>query len=162
MVHRGDETDGGCIKTRAGGDERLALAEVEAAAAHRMAWSGGLVDDDGIAVARRILLDDDGVGAARHRAAGEDADRLAGADRAIESMAGGSHADYPETRRCACDIGGAHRIAIHGACGKRRLVACRFEIAGGDAAKGAIELDDFGTERFDARNNAGLGFVDRQ
>ena len=115
-----------------------------------------------IAVGFGVLLDDDGVSAARHRTAGKDANGLAGADGTRKGMASGRNADYFQSCRGGCDIGGANRIAIHGAGGKRRLVARGFQIAREDAAKGAIEFDDFGGERFDAGKNAGLRLFDRQ
>ena len=39
------------------------------------------VERHALAIARRVFLDDDGVGAVRHHAAGEDAHRLARAER---------------------------------------------------------------------------------
>ena len=53
-----------------------------------------LVDPHGVAVARGVLLQQDGVGAWRHDAAGEQAHGLAGADAAVERMAGGGGADH--------------------------------------------------------------------
>ena len=72
---------------------------------HHPAWSrrqragcwrrlGRLADDHDIAARASVLLDEHGVGAIGNRRAGEDADRLAGADRALERSPA---ADSPTT-----------------------------------------------------------------
>ena len=72
----------------------------------------GLVDADDVAVARGVLLQQDRVGAGGHHAAGEDAHGLAGADGAVERVAGGGGADHAQ-RRAESAVRGAQRVAVH-------------------------------------------------
>ncbi len=120
-----------------------------------------LGDADRVAVARGVLLDQDRVGAARHRRAGEDADRLAGRDGAVEGVARGGHAGDAEggaERR----LGTAERVAIHRRGGKRRLGAERGEIRRQHPAGGLGQRHGLGAERLETRGDAGDRLVDRQ
>ena len=72
-------------------------------------------------------------------AAGEDARGFAGADVAGERPAGRDLADHAQMRGRARDVGGAHRIAVHGGDVLRRLGAPRREIFGQHAAFGVVE-----------------------
>ena len=94
-------------------------------------------------------------------AAGEDARRFAGADRALERMPGGDFADELEPRRRGRDIGGAHRIAVHGGDVGRRLRAQRREVGGEHAAVRVRERRGFGRQRLGVREHARERLRDR-
>ena len=94
-----------------------------------------------------VLLNDDGVGAVGHRRAGEDAHRLARTDSALESAAGGGFADHRQGRGRRRRIGRAHRVAVHGGVGKRRLGAQRLKVAREHAAISRFKSDLFLLER---------------
>ena len=64
-------------RRRPAAEQRLALAEIEAAAADVALIEAAVAHGDLVAVALGVLLDDDGVGAGRQRRAGEDAHGLA-------------------------------------------------------------------------------------
>ena len=70
--------------------------EVEAGGADELADLHAAGEADEGAVALGVLLDGDGVRTLGHDAAGEDADGLAGGERAGEGVAGGRLADHLE------------------------------------------------------------------
>ena len=96
--------------------------------------------------AARILLDEDRVGAVRHRRAGEDAHRLAFADRAVERRAGRRFADHRKLRADG-EIAGAHRIAVHRRSREGRLRAQRLHRLGQHAVGGIGERNRLGADR---------------
>ena len=105
MVHGGGQHDVAAGEPPALAQQHGALGEIDAALAHIAAERGRLVDDDLVAVAAGDLLDHHGVGAGRHHAAGEDARGFAGADRAVEGMAGGDLADQLQRHRRLGHVG---------------------------------------------------------
>ena len=121
MAHGGGEHEGGRVEAPAGGEQHLALGEVDAPAAHVRALLDAFADENRVAVALGVLLDDDGVGALRQRRTREDAHGLAAAEGAGEALPGRRLADHGETLRQARQIRRAERIAVHGRRGKRRL-----------------------------------------
>ena len=102
---------------------------------------------DGVAVALGQLLDDNRIGAGRHKAAGENARRLSGADTAGERPAGGNLADDLQAYRGVGHVGRAHGVTVHGRDIGRRLGAQRFEIVGQHAAVGFRERHLVGRQR---------------
>ena len=109
-------------ETAAGGDQGLAGAKVHARLAQIVASERGGRERDAVALAPDILLNDDGVGAFGHRRAGEDAHRFARTEGARRKRR--PAADSPITVKVAgafSRVGGAHRIAVHGGVGERRL-----------------------------------------
>ena len=86
--------------------------------------------DDVIALGAHVLLHEHRVGAGRHRRAGEDADRLAGADRTRRGAAGGQpSADRKPGFGLGREIAVPHRIAIDGGIVERRQVDRRDHVA---------------------------------
>ncbi len=112
-VHRCRQADVAGGEAAALGEAELAGGEVEPGRAHIGAGRGALAHGDRGAGGVDILLDDDGVGAGRQRGAGEDANRLARADPAVEAASGGNLADDREPRQNRYNIGAAHGVAIH-------------------------------------------------
>ena len=123
MVHAGSERKIAYGEPMPGRKERVAQLEIEPLRADVAAACARLLDLDPIAVAPRVFLDHDGVGALRQHAAGENARRLAGADRPRKRPAGGDLADYSQMRRDTRHVVGAHGIAVHGRYIGRRLGA---------------------------------------
>ena len=76
------------VRRLPGRQQLLAGGEVEAAGADPAAGADRLGHPDAAIGGLGILLQQDGIGAGRDEGAGEDAHRLAGADRAREGMAG--------------------------------------------------------------------------
>ena len=68
-----------------------------------------------------IFLDGDRVRAFGHRGAGEDAHRLAGADRAAELLSRRRGSGHHQPRRHLRHVSGAHGIAVHGGSREGRL-----------------------------------------
>ena len=81
--------------------------------------------------------------------------------RPVERMAGRDLADHLERRRRAGDVGGAHRIAVHGGDGGRRLGAQRGEIVGEHAAMRVVERHAFARQRRGVGQHARQRFGDR-
>ena len=114
-------------------EQGLASGKVDALRPHMTAFCHALRNHDDIAIARRDFLDDDRVRALRNDAAGENAHRLACADRAVERAAGRHFADHAQARRSLRDIRRPNGIAIHGGEVGWRLGAQRGEILRQDA-----------------------------
>ena len=120
-----------------------------------------LGEDRLIASALGVLLEDDGVGPGRHRRAGEDAARGAGGQRPIAGVARPHLIDDRQRDAGSGDVGGAHRVAVHGRVVPRGQQAPRDDRRGEHAPGGLGELDALGRARLDALEHAGEGFVDR-
>ena len=86
MSHGGRQRNLARPEPPAGGEQRVALAEVEARAADVPRLDRAFADEDPGPVALCILLNDDRVGAFGDGRAGENAHRLAGANAAAERM----------------------------------------------------------------------------
>ena len=87
------------MRRRPARQQHVAFAEIDAGGTDVPARCRGLRDGDGVAVAHRVFLDHHGVGAVGDHAAGEDARRFAGANRAIERPARRDLADHLEPAR---------------------------------------------------------------
>ena len=113
----------------AAGEDGGALADVLGAAADVGAGPGGRADADGVGGGVGLaggaqagfvgfLEGDDGVGAGGDGGAGHDADGLAGAEGAVEEVAGGELADHVEAAGGVGGggggVGGADGVAVHG------------------------------------------------
>ena len=121
-----------------GGQQHVALGEIEPGAADVAALGRRLARDDARAIGVRHLLDQHRVGARRHRRAGEDADRLARTDRTAEPAPGGTLADERQRPR---EVGVAHGVAVHRRDVGGRLRASRREVGGERAAAAGGERD---------------------
>ena len=108
-----------------------------------------------------VLLDDDRVGAGRQHAAGEDARRLAGADACPANGWPAATSPISLSRAGTRDVGGAHRIAVHGGDVGGRLRAQRREIGGEHAAVRLGERRGLGRQRLGPREHAGERLGDR-
>src|SRR3954447_8737931 len=106
--------------------------EVEAGGADELADLHAAGEADEGSVALGVLLDGDGVRTLGHDAAGEDADGLAGGERAGEGVAGGRLADHLERAAGLLEVGGADGVAVHGGDGGGRLVAAGAQVVGQD------------------------------
>ena len=151
MAHRGGERDRARRRARARRcSSDVAGSEVEAGRPD-VAGLAATGSRTRIASPSRVgvLLDQDRVGAVRHRRAGEDAHRLAGAERAGEALAGARHADDLK-RRAGRRLGGAHGVAVHGGGGEGRLRRARRKVVGEHAAGRIGERHGLGRQRLDA------------
>ena len=123
VVGGGGKADCAGSQALAGVEEGVAALEVATARADVAAENGAFAKRKRVADAVGVFLDRDGIGAGGDQAAGEEAEGLAGADRAVERVAGwGAPNDGPGAR-----VGGAHGVAVHGGEVGGRLVE-----AGGD------------------------------
>jgi hypothetical protein len=170
VAHRGREREAPRVEPGAGVQESVAAAEVEAGRADEAAGLRRLAH--GHAAVRRlgILLDDDRVGAGRDRGAGEDPDRLAGADRAGKAVAGRARPDQPQDGGHCRDVLVADRVAVHRGGREGRLVAERREVlreraagAGGDrpalGCDGPLDAGEHPGERLVDRDQAHRGLI---
>ena len=114
-----------------------------------------------VAVPARVLLNDDRIGAVRHRCAGENADRLAGADRALEAGAGGHAADLTQGDGRVHDIGGARGVTVHGRDGEGRLREAGDDVGCQHAAVSRGERHGLRRQRRKGGSDAGDRFSDR-
>ena len=96
----------------------------------------------------------------RDDAAGEQAHGLAGADAAVERVAGGGGADRRVSVALQRAVGGAQRVAVHGGDVGRRLGQARDHRGGGDAVPGLGQRDDLRRRRAEGGEDAGAGFFD--
>ncbi len=103
------------------GDERLALAEVQARAPDEPALGSRLADEDLAILLLGVLLQGDDVGPVRNRGAGEDAHAGAGLHRPWEVGARPGLSDLPQAQRKLADVLGPQRIAVHGRHRDRRM-----------------------------------------
>ena len=106
-----------------------------------------------------VLLDQDRVGAGGNRRASGDADRLAGAVRSGEPVAGGGHADELQPGGQGGDIGGAHRVTVHGGGREGRTVAIGHQWVGKHPAGGLGDGDGLDVERHNACDDARDGIA---
>ncbi len=107
----------------------------------------------------RVLLQQDGIGALRHHAAGEQTDDLAGADSALERVAGRGAADHVQFG-AERPVSGAQGVAVHRRDIGRRLGQAGDHRRGGHAAPGVGECDDLGRRGVKVGQDAFAGFLD--
>jgi hypothetical protein len=108
-----------------------------------------------------VFLDQNGVGTLGHHAACEDTHRLAGSEHAGERFAGRRLADHAQARRRARNVGGAHRVTVHGRGVERRLGAQRGKRRGQDTVGAVGDRQGFGLEPSGPGKQPGQGLVDR-
>ena len=159
MVGRGGEADIACGHPPSGRHHCVAGGKVLAGAADVALGGYGFVDADRVAVARGVLLQQDGVGAWRNHAAGEDAHGLAGADAAVERMAGGRAADHAQGRAERA-VGRAQGVAVHRRDVRRRLGEAGEHRGGGDTVPRLGEGDDLGRGRAERGEDFSPRFFD--
>ena len=93
--------------------QEIALVEIQPLDTDVAASLRQCGDDDHAAGPRRVLLNYDGIAAGRHFAAGKNANRFAGFDRAGKGAAGGDFSDDAQIRRHILHIRHPHRIPVH-------------------------------------------------
>ena len=159
------QTKLGRAKTPSRGKRRLAQRHVLAGVAAVGALAdAGLQPHPTIRGGGAIFLHQHRVGAVGHRRPGEDADRLAAPDRAVERVArGGAAPDRQFGFTVGRKIGVGHGIAVDRAVGMRRQVDGSDDIARQDAAGGGAQRHGFGfDDPEDALVDAGKRLVDAQ
>jgi len=134
----------------------VALCEVEAAPAHPAAGRDGIGGGDPARRGPRILLQQDAVRALGDVGAGEDAHRLAGAERARIGLAGGGLAHHAQGL-AGIGLGGAHGIAVHGREIGGRLGHAGLDGGGQYPAPGLGQRHRLGGHGGDAGQDARLG-----
>src|SRR5262249_14433694 len=97
--HRGGEREVAVGEAMTSGEQHRAALEIKPLDAHVLAFARRRGDNDGVALAHRILLDHDRVGAGRQHAAREDARGFASPDRASKGATGRTCADSWELPR---------------------------------------------------------------
>ncbi len=107
MAGGGQKPDVAGGQGAAGGNQRLADAEIHARAADEAAGRRDLAQDHLLAHLLRVLLQRDDVGALGDHGAGEDADALARTERPGEPRPGARDADLAQAQRHVADVGGA-------------------------------------------------------
>ena len=116
-------------------------------------------DHHPVAVLLGILLNHHGVRALRDRGAGEDAHRLAGPQLAGKAMTGGALADDPQGARA---VGGAHRPAVHGRGGERRLIARGGDVHRQNPSQRQRQGNSLGLERRGGGEHARARLLDAE
>ena len=159
MVGGGGQSDVARGEAAAGRNHGVAGGKVLAGAADVTAGGDCLVHPHLGAGGGRVLLQQDGIGAMRHDAAGEQADDLAGADSALERVAGRGAADDVQFG-AECTVGGAQGVAVHRRDIGRRLGQAGDHRRGGDAAPGIGECDDLRRGGAKVGQDAFAGFLD--
>jgi hypothetical protein len=161
-IHGGGDADVAGGQQPALLQQDVAGFEVEACGTNVGAARRTFAHHDMIAFDRGVLLDDDRVRAGGQGAAGKDAHGLAGADLSVVGAAGRRLSDDAQTGRDLRDVVGAHRIAVHGGDGGRRLGDAGGDVVGEDAAERAQEPNLLAAERMKGGDDARAGFGDRQ
>ena len=101
-------------EARAGFEYGVAFVKILGARADVGAFDGRRMNADSIFKRADVFLDDDRVGAVGKGCAGKDAHRVAGTDAARVRPAGRTFPGEFQIAGNARDVGGAHRIAVHG------------------------------------------------
>ena len=143
IVHAGGKRQITVGEAAAALEQHVALAEIDAGGPDMPPGNGGFRDGDMIAVDAGVFLDDDGIGALGDDAPGENARRLARANRTAERPSRRDLADHLQPRLKISCVGRAHSIAVHRRHRLRRLRPPCRDVARQHAMKGIVERDHF-------------------
>ena len=142
-----------------GRDDLVIGAQVAASRPHVRAWRDRLADLNRVFSIDNVLERDDGIRAVRHDAAGRDAHRLAGLQRARRRPTRG---DAEHHRQRPRSVGRANREPVHRAARERRQIDHRRRGLGEHAPGGLLERHPLRRQRFGALENEALGLLERQ